>query len=189
MTEGVWYSLGSDITWQRPTHGRSRQLLWTNWLRDEGNACFGAICQMFLRLATEFYCDYLEGLQGLQPCCSAAQSWCWCLAPLPIIPHVPLFRDVFRGFPALLVMCAAGDGGLAMLILLSGSGKYPSSLCRRKTTKSRVWLQPAGFSAPTRTRPRVTVWCFLLSIYPCMTLFSYQTPIFNLRKIKHCNIV
>lgn len=180
MTEGVWYSLGSDITWrQRPTHGQRRCLLWTNWLWDERSACFGAIWQMFLWLAAEFYCDYLEGLQGLQPCCSAAESECWCLAPLPIIPHVPLFRDVFRGFPALPVMCAAGDGGLAMLILLSGSGKYPSSLRRRKTTKSRVWLQPAGFSALTRTRPRVTVWCFLLSIYSCKTLFYHTTPQFS----------
>lgn len=120
----------------------------------------------------------------LRRCCGAAERRCRCLAPLPISPHVPLFQEVFRGFPALLVMCAAGDGGLAMLILLSGSGKYPSSLRRRKTTKSRVWLQPAGFSAPTRRRPRVTARRFLLSIDPCVTLISNQSPNFNPRKIQ-----
>lgn len=106
-----------------------------------------------------------------------------CLAPLPISPHVPLFREVFRGFPALPVMCAAGDGGLAMLILLIGSGKYPSSLRRRKTTKRRVWLQPAGSTLPPR-RPRVTERRFLLSIDPCVTLIPNQSPNFNPGKIQ-----
>lgn len=136
----------------------------------------------FARCSCEsvFYWDRLEGLRGP----NAAENWCRCLAPIPISPHVPLFREVFRGFPALLVMCAAGDGGLAMLILLSGSGKYPSSLRRRQTTKRRVWLQPAGLSAPTRRRPRATVRRFLLPIHPCTALISNQSPSFNPREMQ-----
>lgn len=71
-----------------------------------------------------------------------------------------------------------------MLILLCGSGKSPSSLRRRKTTKGRVWLLPAGVSAPTRRRPRVTAPRFLSSIHPCVTLISNQSPNFNPRRIQ-----
>lgn len=94
----------------------------------------------------------------------------WMFPPCSLRPRRTSAWAVFRGFPSALVMCAAGDGGHATLILLPSSGKYPSSLCRTKTTKSRVWLQPAGFSAPTRTCPRVTACCSLLPIYPRMTL-------------------
>ncbi len=118
------------------------------------------------------YIDHLEGLQGLQHSAvlekAAPRSSTICQHPLRTS-----FWAVFGGFPAVLVMCAAGDGGHATLILLPSSGKYPASLCRMKTTKSRVWLQPPGFSAPTRTCPRVTACCFLLPIYPCMALLSH----------------
>ena len=113
--------------------------------------------------------DRLESLQALQHSSALEKTWCSRLAPAPIIPDVPLFWAVYGGFPTVLVMCAAGDGGRATLILLPSSGKYPASLCRAKTTKSWVWLQPPGFSAPTRTCPRVTACCFLLPIYPCVT--------------------
>lgn len=100
------------------------------------------------------------------------KSWCSCFACSR--HHLRTsFWAITGGFPTALVMCAAGDGGHATLILHPSSGKYPASLCRVKTTKGWVWLQPPGFSAPTRTCPRVTACCSLLPIYPCMTLLTH----------------
>lgn len=45
-----------------------------------------------------------------------------------------------------------------------------------------------GFSSPSRRRPRATGQCFLLCIYPCMTLISNQTPNFTPRNIKRCAV-
>lgn len=45
-----------------------------------------------------------------------------------------------------------------------------------------------GFSTPSRRRPRATGQCFLISIYPCMTLISNQTPHFTPGKIKRCAV-
>lgn len=118
------------------------------------------------------YSDHLESLQGLQHL-SVLEKTDLCSSRFCQHPLRTSFWAVSGGFPAVLVMCAAGDGGHATLILLPSSGKYPASLCRTKTTKSWVWLQPPGFSAPTRTCPRVTACCFLLPIYPCMTLLSH----------------
>lgn len=110
------------------------------------------------------YSDHLESWQELQ------HSSVLSKAPCSLHRLRTSFWAIFGGFPTALVMCAAGDGGHATLILLPSSGKYPASLCRTKTTKSWVWLQPPGFSAPTRTCPRVTACCSLLPIYPCMTV-------------------
>lgn len=113
------------------------------------------------------YSDHSEGLQQHSSVLAGADVHA---SPCSLHPLRTSFWAVFGGFPTVLVMCAAGDGGHATLILLPSSGKYPASLCRTKTTKSWVWLQPPGFSAPTRTCPRVTACCSLLPIYPCMTL-------------------
>ena len=118
-------SAGSDITrGQSPRPGHS-----AGFCGRSGSACFGAGCQMFLGPAVTTW-------RSTRPA-GAAGSAGPRLAPLAVVPHVSLLWDVFGGFPASPVMCAAADGGLAMLILLCGSGKYPSSLRRRRTTKSR----------------------------------------------------
>lgn len=114
-------------------------------------------------------------IHGLTTLCSIGMGWC----SHPCSSHHPQRTSpwaIFGGFPALLIMCTAGDGGHATLILLPSSGKYPSSLRRVKTTKSRVWLQPPGLSAPTRTRPRLTACCSLARslalTHPSMRDFS-----------------
>lgn len=114
----------------------------------------------------------LESLQGLQHSTVLVKADVP-VSPRPQHPSRTSPWAVFGGFPMLLIMCAAGDGSHAMLILLSSSGKYPASLRRTKTTKNWVWLQPPGFCAPTRTCPRVTACCFLLTIYPCPTLLPH----------------
>lgn len=114
----------------------------------------------------------LESLQGLQHSTALVKADVP-VSPRPQHPSRTSPWAVFGGFPMLLIMCAAGDGSHAMLILLSSSGKYPASLRRTKTTKNWVWLQPPGFCAPTRTCPRVTACCFLLTIYPCPTLLPH----------------
>lgn len=110
--------------------------------------------------------------------CSAPEFWKkWMFAPF--FAHIRVFWAIFRGFPTTLVMCAAGDGGHATLILLPGSGKYPASLCRRKTTKSWVWLrlQPPGLAAPAEhvqeSQPA--------PIFPRMTLSSLLPHAFSPR--------
>lgn len=121
--------------------------------------------------------NYSETLQGLRH--SAVLAHAGALAQLPSSLRTSLWA-IFGGFPALLIMCAAGDGGHATLILLPGSGKYPSSLRRTKTTKSWVWLQPPGLSAPTRTCPRVTACCSLLPIHPCVTPLLSNTQFYKI---------
>lgn len=75
-----------------------------------------------------------ESLQGLQHSTVLVKADVP-VSPRPQHPSRTSPWAVFGGFPMLLIMCAAGDGSHAMLILLSSSGKYPASLRRTKNNK------------------------------------------------------
>lgn len=111
----------------------------------------------------------------------------------PPFPHVPLFfRDVFGGFPALPVMCAAGDGGLAMLILLPGSGKYPSSPAQKENNKEPSVAAACGVRRSHQNTSKshsVTLPLIHLPAHDSFFFFSKnQTSFFNPGKIKGCAV-
>ena len=80
------------------------------------------------------YSDQSETLQGLQHS-TVLEKADVRVSPRSLHPLRTSFWAVFGGFPTVLVMCAAGDGGHATLILLPSSGKYPASLVQSENNK------------------------------------------------------
>lgn len=134
-----------------------------------GGTCLGAICQMFLSVSLWPFGEFRRPAKLRRRSQEVPMS-----RPTSHHPSRASVSGRLRGFPVMLVMCAAGDGGLAMLILLSGSGKYRSSLRRRKNNKEPSVAAACGVQrshqnpsqCDASSYPSIRAWLLFLQTRP-----------------------